>query len=55
MYCILSFMNTAEKAGPSPELATSYAGMAVLAGLAQLHSLAETYVDRGTGDCKRSK
>ncbi len=46
MYCILSFVNTAEKAGPSAELASSYAGMAVLAGLAQLHSLAETYVDR---------
>jgi class 3 adenylate cyclase/tetratricopeptide (TPR) repeat protein len=46
MYCILRFMNTAEKAGPSPELATSYAGMAVLAGLAQLHPLAETYVER---------
>jgi tetratricopeptide (TPR) repeat protein len=39
-------MNTAEKAGPSPELASSYAGMAFLAGLAQLHSLAESYVKR---------
>ncbi|HEX6269368.1 MAG TPA: AAA family ATPase [Anaerolineales bacterium] len=46
MYCILRFMNTAEKAGPSPELASAYAGMAVLAGLAQLHPLAETYVER---------
>jgi class 3 adenylate cyclase/tetratricopeptide (TPR) repeat protein len=46
MYCILSFVNTAEKAGPSAELASSYAGMAVLAGFAQLHSLAQTYVDR---------
>ena len=46
MYCILSFVNTAEKAGPSAELASSYSGMAVLAGLAQLHSLAETYVER---------
>lgn len=46
MYCILRFMNAAEQAGPSPELATSYAGMAVLAGLAQLHPLAETYVER---------
>lgn len=46
MYCILSFVNTAEKAGPSAELASSYAGMSILAGLAQLHSLAETYVDR---------
>ncbi|MEO8355296.1 MAG: AAA family ATPase [Chloroflexota bacterium] len=46
MYCILHFLNTAETAGPSPELASSYAGMAVLAGLAQLHPLANTYVDR---------
>ena len=46
MYCILSFVNTAEKAGPSAELASSYAGVAILAGFAQLHSLAETYVDR---------
>ena len=46
MYCILQFVNTAEKAGPSAELASSYAGMAVLAGFAQLHPLAQTYVDR---------
>jgi hypothetical protein len=52
MYCILRFMNTAEKAGPSPELATSYAGMAVLAGLAQLHPLAET-CGAGAGGCKQ--
>ncbi|MGZ9165334.1 MAG: AAA family ATPase, partial [Anaerolineales bacterium] len=52
MYCILRFMNTAEKAGPSPELATSYAGMAVLAGLAQLHPLAETYVERALAVAK---
>jgi tetratricopeptide (TPR) repeat protein len=45
-YSILRFVNTAEKAGPSAELASSYSGMAVLAGLAQLHSLAEIYVDR---------
>ncbi len=46
MYCILRFVNTAEKTGPSPELASAYSGMAVLAGLAQLHPLAETYVER---------
>ena len=46
MYCILRFVNAAEKAGPSAELASSYSGMAILAGFAQLHSLAETYVDR---------
>jgi class 3 adenylate cyclase/tetratricopeptide (TPR) repeat protein len=52
MYCILRFMNTAEKAGSSPELASSYAGMAVLAGLAQLHPLAETYVKRALAVAK---
>jgi len=46
MYCALYLVNTAEKAGPSAELASSYAAMAILAGFAQLHSLAETYVDR---------
>ncbi len=46
MYCILSFVNTAEKGGASAELASSYAGVAILAGFAQLHSLADTYVDR---------
>ena len=52
MYCILRFMNTAEKTGPSPELASAYAGMAVLAGLAQLHPLAETYVNRALAVAK---
>jgi tetratricopeptide (TPR) repeat protein len=46
MYCILRLVNTAERAGPSPELASAYAGLAVLAGFAQLHSLAEIYVSR---------
>lgn len=46
MYAILKFLNTAERAGTSPELASAYGGMAVLAGLAQLHPLAETYVER---------
>ena len=46
MYCALYLVNTAEKAGPSPELASSYAAMAILAGFAQLHSLADTYVKR---------
>lgn len=46
VYCELRFVNTAERAGPSPELASAYAGMAILAGFAQLHSLADTYVDR---------
>ncbi len=46
IYTVLRFLNEAERAGPSPELASAYASMSVLAGFAQLHSLAETYVDR---------
>ncbi|HEX2998017.1 MAG TPA: AAA family ATPase [Anaerolineales bacterium] len=46
MYCVLRFVNIAEKAGPSPELASAYASLAILAGFAQFHSLANTYVDR---------
>ena len=47
MYIALRFLNEAEKAGTSPELATAYASMAVLAGFAQLHKLAESYSERG--------
>lgn len=47
MYTVVRFLNEAEKAGPSPELASAYSSMAVLAGFAQLHSLADTYVERG--------
>ncbi|HET8669193.1 MAG TPA: hypothetical protein VFM05_00805, partial [Candidatus Saccharimonadales bacterium] len=46
MYTIVRFLNEAERAGPSPELASAYASMSVLAGFAQLHGLAETYVER---------
>jgi tetratricopeptide (TPR) repeat protein len=46
VYCILRFVNMAERAGPSAELASSYSGMAVMAGFAQFHSLADIYVDR---------
>ena len=46
IYTGLQFMNTAEKAGPSPELASAYSSMSVLAGIAQVHGLAQTYVDR---------
>jgi tetratricopeptide (TPR) repeat protein len=46
MYSVVRFLNEAEKAGPSPELASAYSSMAVLAGFAQLHRLAETYVER---------
>jgi tetratricopeptide (TPR) repeat protein len=47
MYTVVRFLNEAEKAGPSPELASAYSSMSMLAGFAQLHTLAETYVDRG--------
>ncbi|MEP7136673.1 MAG: adenylate/guanylate cyclase domain-containing protein [Chloroflexota bacterium] len=47
MYTVLRFLNSAEKAGTSPELAAAYSSMGVLAGFAQLHALAETYVSRG--------
>lgn len=46
IYSVLRFLNEAEKAGPSPELASAYSSMSVLAGFMQIHSLAETYVNR---------
>jgi class 3 adenylate cyclase/tetratricopeptide (TPR) repeat protein len=46
MHSILQFLNSSERAGTSAELANAYSGMAVLAGFAQLHNLAETYVQR---------
>jgi len=47
MYTVLRFLNEAEKVGTSPELASAYSNMGALAGIAQLHKLAETYVSRG--------
>ncbi|HSO11866.1 MAG TPA: adenylate/guanylate cyclase domain-containing protein [Anaerolineales bacterium] len=47
IYVALRFLNEAEKAGTSPELAIAYSSTAVLAGLMQLHKLAEMYVERG--------
>jgi class 3 adenylate cyclase/tetratricopeptide (TPR) repeat protein len=52
MYCILQFLNYAEKAGTSPELANAYSGTAVLAGFAQLHRLGEAYVERAIAVAK---
>jgi class 3 adenylate cyclase/tetratricopeptide (TPR) repeat protein len=46
MYSVVRFLNEAEKAGPSPELASAYSSMAVLSGFAQLHSFAKAYVNR---------
>lgn len=47
IYITLRFLNEAEKAGTSPELATAYSSMAVLAGFVQMHGLAEAYSTRG--------
>lgn len=46
IYTALRFLNEVEKVGPSPELASAYAGLGVLGGFAQLHPLAERYVER---------
>ena len=47
IYITLRFLNEAEKAGTSPELATAYSSMAVLAGFAKLPGLAESYSAQG--------
>jgi len=47
VYTAIRFLNEAEKAGTSPELASAYSSMGVLSGFVQLHKLAETYVERG--------
>ena len=52
LYSVLRFLNEAEKAGPSPELASAYSSMSVMAGFVQLHSLAETYVERALAVAK---
>jgi class 3 adenylate cyclase/tetratricopeptide (TPR) repeat protein len=52
VYTVLRFLNEAEKAGTSAELATAYASMGVLAGLVQLHPLADSYVERGLSIAK---
>ena len=52
IYCVLRLVNISERAGPSPELAAAYAGLAIMAGFAQLHSLADIYVDRALAVAK---
>jgi len=47
IYTVLRFLNETEKVGTSPELATAYSSLAVLVGFAQLHNLAESYIERG--------
>ena len=55
IYIVLRFLNEAEKAGTSPELATAYSSMAVLAGFAQLHDLAESYSKRYVMFCNAAE
>jgi tetratricopeptide (TPR) repeat protein len=52
LYSAFRFLNEAEKAGTSAELAIAYASMAVTAGFAQLHPLAESYVQRALAVAK---
>jgi tetratricopeptide (TPR) repeat protein len=47
IYTTLRFLNEAERTGTTPELATAYSSLAVLAGFAQLHGLADAYIRRG--------
>jgi class 3 adenylate cyclase/tetratricopeptide (TPR) repeat protein len=47
IYTALRFLNEAERTGTTPELATAYSSLGVLVGFAQLHGLAEAYVNRG--------
>ena len=43
IHALLTTLNLAERAGPSPELARAYANSCFAAGLAQLHPLAKGY------------
>lgn len=43
IYCSLCTLNLAERAGPSAELARSYANLAVVAGLVRLRKLGDVY------------
>src|SRR6266498_2761567 len=53
IYTALRFLNEAERTGTTPERATAYSSLAVLAGFAQLHKLAESYVKRGLAVAKQ--
>jgi class 3 adenylate cyclase/tetratricopeptide (TPR) repeat protein len=52
LYTGFRAMNSAERAGPSPELASAYSSMSVLMGFVQLHNLADTYVSRAVAISK---
>jgi class 3 adenylate cyclase/tetratricopeptide (TPR) repeat protein len=53
IYTAIRFLNEAEKAGISPELATAYSSMSILCGFLQLHKLADAYVARGIDVAKK--
>ena len=53
IYTTLRFLNEAERSGKTPELAIAYASVAVIAGFAQLHGLAESYVTRAIAVAKQ--
>lgn len=52
IYIVLRFLNEAEKAGKTPELAIAYASLAVIVGFVQLHDLAGSYVERAIAAAK---
>lgn len=45
IYCSLCTLNLAERAGPSAELARSYANLAIVAGLVRLRKLGDVYAE----------
>jgi tetratricopeptide (TPR) repeat protein len=47
VHALLSTLNLAERAGPTPELARAYANSCFVAGLAHLHWAAKTYAQNG--------
>jgi tetratricopeptide (TPR) repeat protein len=47
VHAVISTLNLAERAGPSPELARAYANSCFAAGLAGLHPLARSYANDG--------
>lgn len=47
VHAVLSMLNSAERAGPSPELARAYANSCFAAGLAGFHPLARSYANAG--------
>jgi class 3 adenylate cyclase len=55
LHAIILSLNTAESAGPSPQLAESYAAFGLMLGAAKLHRLAPTYLQRALDTCAREE